>query len=383
MEEYIKVKFNKSDIIFKNGEKTKDYFYIITKGSFVAYNNFYDNKVNYKEGDIIGLISSITCEPYYSTVEALEDSELLQIKIDSVSRIDNYNLIEKISNYLSFILEKWLSRYYAKITKNKVDLYNKEDIFTMANIYKNNNFPDAAYKICSSCIRLFKDDSHINEAKRMLIHIKPSEKPEKIRDGIYKIKSGYCLYSEIEPSNNIYIIKSGKIGIYSIVNSKQTVRLIYSTNYIINCYRPVLEYKALFTTAIALEDSVVEIVNRETMINIINSDSVFRVNYIKATATKINSIIFKIKALNTEDLTIKLIITIYSILKIETLFNKNKSVRLNYTIEDFKNILDIDTSIKKIHMLLNKIKYVEIDSSCSIKISNIQNYFEEYKKYTM
>ena len=382
MEQYAKVKFNKGTIIFKAGEMSKEYFYIILSGKVLARNHFCENYTNtYKEGDIIGLISSITYESYYSTVEVLEDVELLQIKIANINKIDNYNLINKISNYLSFILENWLSRYYAKITKNKVDLYNKEDILTMANIYKDNNFKDATYKICSTCIKSFKDDTNIDKAKKLIIHIRPVEKPEKISDNVYRIKKGYCLYSEIDPNDYIYIIKSGKIGIYSIVNSKQTVRLIYPAGYVINCYQPVLEYKSLLTTAIILEDSVIEIINKKTLINIINTDPEFRVNYIKITATKINNATLKIKAINTDKLDIKLIILIYSILKIETLFNKSKVVKLSYTIDDLKNMLSLDTKNDKIILTLNKIKYVEVDASNNIKITNFQSYFDEYKKY--
>ncbi|ADG72837.1 cyclic nucleotide-binding domain-containing protein [Brachyspira murdochii] len=384
MEQYNKVKFKKSDIIFKDGEEPEKYFYIIVKGKAAAYNKFYETHINYyKEGDIIGLISAITGEPYYSTVEVIEDVELLHIKVENLTKIDNYNLIDKISNYFSYILESWLSKYYTMITKNKADLYNKEDILTMANIYNDNNFSDAAYKICSSCIRLFEDDSHINSAKKLMLHTKPADKPQKIRENIYKVKKGYCIYSELEPSSNIYIIKSGKIGIYSIVNSKQTVRLIYPSGYIINCYRPVLEYKALFTTAIVLEDSIIEVLKKENLMNIINTDTEFKANYIKITATKINSAILKIKAINTKELNIKLMILIYSILKIETLFNKTKYVNLPYKIEDLKNMLNIEYSNKEICTALNKIKYLELDSFNAIRISNFQSYFEEYKKYTV
>lgn len=384
MEQYTKVQFKKSDIIFKDNQEAEKYFYIIVKGKAAAYNKFYETHTSYyKEGDIIGLISAITGEPYYSTVEAIEDSELLQIKVENLIKIDNYNLIDKISNYFSYILESWLSKYYTIITKNKVDLYNKEDILTMANIYNNNNFSDAAYKICSSCIRLFEDDSNINDAKKLILHIRPADKPQKIKENIYKVKKGYCIYSELEPSSNIYIIKSGKVGVYSIVNSKQTVRLIYPSGYIINCYRPVLEYKALFTTAIVLEDSTIEVLQKENLMNIINTDPEFKANYIKITATKINSAILKIKAVNSKELNMKLIILIYSILKIETLFNKTKYVNLPYKIEDLKNILNIENSNKEISDSLNKIKYLELDSSNNIRVSNFQSYFEEYKKYTV
>ena len=65
MEQYTKVKFNKGTIIFKAGEMSKEYFYIILSGKVLARNHFCENYTNtYKEGDIIGLISSITYKKY-------------------------------------------------------------------------------------------------------------------------------------------------------------------------------------------------------------------------------------------------------------------------------------------------------------------------------
>ena len=134
-QQYNKITIKKSTIIFQYKEPAKNYFYIILKGKVTAYNVFYENyDIHYKEGDIIGLISSIINEPYYSTIESTEDIEVLKIYVQDLPKVDNYKLIDKISNYLSSIFETWLSKYYSLITKNKVNLYNKEDIFTMANI---------------------------------------------------------------------------------------------------------------------------------------------------------------------------------------------------------------------------------------------------------
>ena len=70
-QQYNKLTIKKSTIIFKYKEPAKDYFCIILKGKVTAYNVFYQNyDIHYKEGDIIGLISSIINEPYYSTIES-------------------------------------------------------------------------------------------------------------------------------------------------------------------------------------------------------------------------------------------------------------------------------------------------------------------------
>ncbi|MEI0557748.1 cyclic nucleotide-binding domain-containing protein [Brachyspira intermedia] len=381
-QQYNKITIKKSTIIFKYKEPAKDYFYIIIRGKVTAYNIFYQNyDIIYKEGDIIGLISSIINEPYYSTIESNEDTEVLKIYVQDLAKIDNYKLIDKISNYLSSIFETWLSKYYSLITNNKVNLYNKEDIVTMANIYKHRGFTDASYKICNGCIKLFKDDIHINEAKKLIINTRPIEKPTRIEENVYNVKKGYCLYSEIEPSSYTYIIRSGKVGIYSVIDSKAVVRSIYSSNYIINYYKPVLDYKPLLTTAIVLEDSVIEIIEKDLMENIINRDNKFINNYIKATAAKINNTILKIKALSAKELNEKLIILIYSFIKMDTLFDKNKNIKLYYSIDDIKNILNIDTPNSEIFQLLEQIKHMRIDKAENITINNYENFLREYENY--
>lgn len=177
------------------------------------------------------------------------------------------------------------------------------------------------------------------------------------------------------------MIKSGKVGIYSIIDSKPIVRLIYSYNYIINYYKPVLDYKPLLTTAIVLEDSIIEIIKKDLMENIIHEDNKFIINYIKVIAAKINNAILKIKALSAKELNEKLIIIIYSFLKIETLFEKNKNVRLYYSIKDIKNILNIDTDNNEIIQILKQIKYIEIDDKQNIIVHNYEKFFKEYEHY--
>ena len=142
-----------------------------------------------------------------------------------------------------------------------------------------------------------------------------------------------------------------------------------------------MDYKPLLTTAIAVEDSVIEIIEKDFIENIINRDNKFINNYIKATAAKINNTILKIKALSVKELNVKLIILIYSFIKMETLFEKNKNIRLYYSINDIKNILNIDSPNNKIFQTLEEIKHIRIDKSENITINNYENFLREYENY--
>lgn len=374
-------RFDKSSILFNNGESPKDFFYIITKGHVVSYNDYYEHyKMCLKEGSIIGLVSAIMQEPYYLTTEALEEVEVLKISIDNIIHVGNKELVTRVSNYLSYVLETWLSKYYSLVIKNKVDLYNKEDILIMASIYKDNGFIDASYKICCKYIELFEDDCNIEKTKQFLKYLKPMKEPELIENNTYKIKKGYCLYTEIDASNYVYLVKSGRIGIYNIINKKQTVRLIYPEGYIINGYPPSLEYKPLLTTAVAIEDSVIEILTKEQLIEMSNKSEQLRAAIVLITSVKVNNAILKIKAVKEKELKNKLIIIIYSIIKIETLFKEHESIKLPYKIRDIIDMIDLNCDIKKIYSEFDNIKYVELDTFKNIIVTSTKDFLEEYEQ---
>ena len=384
MEQYKLIKYPKGTTIFKNGDKPKDYFYIITRGKIASYNAFCEGyTIMYNDGNIVGLMQAITGESYYSNMETVENTELWQIQIENISKINNKHLIRKISNHLSFILETWLSKYYSIITKNKINLYNKEDILTLAKIYKKNDFEDASYKLCSNYIKLYEEAYDIKAVKKFMQNIGHSKKPTIVEENCYKMNKGYCLYSELEGTGKIYYIKSGKVGIYTVLDSKLIARAIYTAGYILNGGNPVLEYKPLLTTAIAIEDSVIEILNPEDLIKRLYNDVENRIQYIKMSSIKIINVVLKIKALNKISIKDKLIVLIYAILKIETLFTKQESVKSSYKIEDITNMLHVEIDPKEAYLILEKIKYVELDTYKNITVYNVEKFFKEYESYTL
>ncbi|EKV56123.1 hypothetical protein A966_12211 [Brachyspira hampsonii 30446] len=383
MEKYKLVKYKKGDIILKNSQIAKDCFYIILKGKVISYNSFYDNSYIYKMGNIIGLIAAITKEPYYSTVEAIEDTELFEIKVENINKINNKHLINKILNYLSFILEVWVSKYYTLIVKNKIDLYNKEEILTMASIYKNNGFTDASYRLCSSYIKLFSNNDNINNnVKEFMKTLITSKEPENIGGNSYKMYKGYCIYNELETTNHVYYIRSGRIGIYNIADSSYITRILYPAQFIIDDYAPSLEYKTLFTTAVVLEDSIIDIMTKEELIKMLHDNSELKFQIIKMISMKVISTILKIKSIKKTELKDRLILLIYAILKIETLFYEKTYIRLYYKIEDIKNMMHYNADINEIINALKNIEYLEIDSFNYIIITNTDKYFKEYENYT-
>ena len=100
------------------------------------------------------------------------------------------------------------------------------------------------------------------------------------------------------------------------------------------------------------------------------------------TSIKVVSTVLKIKAVNKENIRYKLILIIYSILKIETLFTMPKCIKLIYKIEDIKNMINTDIENNNIYSELSQIKYIELDSFNNITVIDIANYLKEYEDYT-
>ena len=380
------VHFKKSSLIFIEDQCPKNSFYIIIKGKAISYGRYFDNDTQYVKGDILGLVNSVLNEPYFFNVKAEEDIEALEINVNDIINIYNKDIMIKIHNYLYNTLEAWLSIYYMRLShNNSISKYNftEEYILDMGKIYINNSLPTVSYKIYNQYLELFPNSNNIETVKGMISSMSEYniENPIKIEDNVFYYKKGYCLYTELMSSDYLYIINSGKVGIYNIVNSKLVTRAIYSSNNVIDGSAPYINYQPLSTTTVVLEDSKIRLLKKEEFIPIITNVNSLRPYYLKIVSTKIRNNVLKVMALNTNDISIKLLITIYYILRTETLFSKEtNSVDLLYKISDIAAIIGYDNTTV-IRNELKKIHSLTIDDDDYIHAGNIASIIREYETH--
>ncbi|WP_297277964.1 cyclic nucleotide-binding domain-containing protein [uncultured Brachyspira sp.] len=221
MGKYNTLSFQKSSIIYIKNQYPKDSFYVITKGKAISYGTF-DYNIEFNKGNILGLVNAVLNEPYFYNVKAVEDTEVMEIKIEDIVNIESKDLMVKIDRYLDTSLEMWLSKYYMSLSNNhnnSIFISSKDDVLKMAEVYKKNGFDDASYKLYKKCIELFPESE--NEIKNQLSSLTPISEPTAMGNNTFSYKKGYCIYTELEASNKLYIIQSGKVGIYNIINSHQ------------------------------------------------------------------------------------------------------------------------------------------------------------------
>lgn len=340
------VTFKKSSLIFIEDTYPKKSFYIITSGKAVSYGTYFDSKMEYTTGDILGLVNSALNEPYFFNMKAETDVEALEINVDDIIKIYNRDIIKKIHYYLEHSLEVWLSKYYVNLSHHssitKYDI-KEEYVLDMAQIYIENGFHSVAYEIYHQCLKLFPNSDNTATIKDMINSMSEYDfpKPVEIDDNVFHYKKGYCLYTELMSSNYLYLINSGKVGVYNVVNSQLVTRAIYSSNNLIDGYIPDIIYQPLSTTTVALEDSKIKLLSKEEFISIVANVNSLRPYYFKIICTKIRNNIFKVMALNSNDLFMKILITIYYIVRTEILFlNKDvNNIDLLYKVHDIITII--------------------------------------------
>ncbi|MCZ9967175.1 cyclic nucleotide-binding domain-containing protein [Brachyspira hyodysenteriae] len=386
---YKTINFNKSATIFIEGQEPKYTFYIIKKGRVLVYSYFADNyTVEYKEGEIIGLFNAVLNEPYFSTVKALEDTEVIEMNINEIEKINTISLINKIYDYLLLNIERWLNRYYYFLHKENTPYYNRHtksknfDILEMCKIYINNGFTDAAYKLYKKYVEMNPNDEEKKEELDNLYNsIKPVEEPENIEANIYKYKKGYCLYTELQSKDYLYIIKYGKIGVYNIFDSKQITRRVLSTDDVLNGYSPISKSnKYLSTTAIVLEDSIIQLVKKEDVMNLVESDRTLRLYFVKMMSMRIYSTISRIRSFNANKVVSKFVIIIEALIKNELLFKNINKIKFPYNINDICSMIGVEYKKNIEHEIL-KIKSLDISDDGYLIVNDVESFYEEYEIY--
>lgn len=386
---YKTVKFNKSATVFVEGQEPRYSFFIIKKGRVIVYNYFADNyNVEYKEGEIIGLFNAVLNEPYFSTVKAEEDLEVMEMSIYEIEKINDKSLINKIYNYLIINIERWLNRYYYFLYKSNNPYGNinsnrnkKLNIIEMGKIYINNGFEDAAYKLYKKYIELNNgDEDTIEEVSTILKTMTPLEGAEKLDENIYKYKKGFCLYTELQSNDYLYIIKNGEIGVYNIFDSKQVTRRILSSNDILNGYTPILKEQALYTTAIVLKDSIIQLAKKEELMDLVVNDRTLRLYFVKIMSMRVYSTISRIRAFKSNNAVTRFVIIIEALLKMELLFKNFDRITLPYNINDICSMIGVQYYDDIIDDL-GKIKALNVSLDGYLIVTNVEEFYKEYDIY--
>ncbi len=133
------VYFEKGDIIFQQGEKPSEYFYVVKDGAVELYNNHNQNKVLVDvcdEGDIFGIRPLFSMvQSYTLTAVVLEEALVYKLPTDLFTKIMNQN--KNVEHYFSSSFVGGIRNPYAKFNKRKLFKPNEDylkDDFNLSEI---------------------------------------------------------------------------------------------------------------------------------------------------------------------------------------------------------------------------------------------------------
>ena len=121
--------FENGRVIFKQGEKPPDYFYVVREGAVQLFNEFKTEKVLIDicdEGDIFGIRPLISSEqPYTLTAIVLEEALIYKIPTEIFKNIMESN--KAVAHYFSSSFAAGIRNPYAKFVKQR--MFEQSDAF--------------------------------------------------------------------------------------------------------------------------------------------------------------------------------------------------------------------------------------------------------------
>ena len=378
------IEFKKDSTIFVAGESARDVFYIIKEGTIIDKNYVIENtNFEFGTGDIIGLVSSVLKEPYYSTAIAISDVTLIEIKSKDIYNIDDQKIIENIYKYLVKFMEIWLGKYFHRLAESlNIENYKENDAFEIARVYENNGYAPTALYIYKKIIELLPNNDH-TEIRKKISEIESKEnieEPLQISSNLYEYRKGSCIFSELESNTNLYVIRDGKVGVYSVFNGQLITRIIFNSGNIIG-YKPILGNKFLLTTCIVLEDTVLQVVNKDDFLKLALTNSKLEYHLVNIMARRIYNTVIKSFSIGIRSIIGKFYSMVYSFAKTELLFNPNMDfLELPYTTHDICGMIGIEDS-DYIKNEVQKTNVIIFSRQGKIIIPNLQKFFEEHELY--
>ncbi|WP_300756874.1 cyclic nucleotide-binding domain-containing protein [uncultured Brachyspira sp.] len=378
------VEFKKDSAVFVAGENSKDVFYIIKEGTIIDKNYVIENtNFEFTRGEIIGIVPAILSEPYYSTAIAATNAVLIEIHIKDIYAIEDTKIIESIYKHLIKFMEIWLGKYFYKLAETlNIGSYKENNAFEIAEIYEKNGLKSAALYMYKKIIEMFPDKDH-SEVNNKISSIEKDEKieaPLQISNNLFEYKAGSCIFSELESNTELYVIRDGKVGVYSVFDGRLITRIIFTSGNIIG-YKPILGNKFLLTTCIVLEDTVLQIVNKEDFLKLASTNTKLQYHLVNIMARRIYNTVIKSYSISIKSRVGKFYNMIYSFTKTALLFDKNADfLELPYTANDICAMVGIENT-DYIKSEMNKTKVILFSREDKIIIPNIQNFFNEYNMY--
>jgi len=231
---YRKKRVSKGSHIYIEGDEESSNLFLLktgaiklkcTSGSFIRS----INRIN--PGDFFGFISAFSSRPRTCTAIAVENSAFIEFTRENFFRYftENTDLTMKILGSFSNMLHEY-DKLILNIKPISLIYPQSLNLFKLGEFYLREKKHSMAEYIFSKYIELYPDDELADRASTLIDQIvdqKGSRKYEHLEDkGILYYPDGSVIFSEFEPGDLLYFIKSGKVKIVKQNREKEIILAI-------------------------------------------------------------------------------------------------------------------------------------------------------------
>lgn len=273
------VNFRKDAYIIVEGKQDADFFYIIRSGNvrLTRETEVVEEEGGniLKPGDFFGVVSTMSHHSHIETVQAITDVSLIAVHRDNYGLLIKRNtpvalkIIEKFSRQM-----RYLDRMLSKLTlKNSTEETDLEHLFRVGEYYVKQNQYSIAYYAYYQYLKYCKSGVNVELAKQRMAKIKPYAKPVFLEptEGLSRMyPKNTMIFCENMPGQELFVIQKGQVKITKIVDNNEVLLALLNAGDIFG-EMALLEDKPRSASAIAFEDCVMMVINKENFERMVTS----------------------------------------------------------------------------------------------------------------
>ena len=267
-------KFQAGAYIIVEGKEDSDLFYIIQQGRVSCTKGAATAKTYLGPGDFLGVVSCFANRPQIENVIAETDTILILVKRNQYSDLIVNNTPVALKIIKTFSLRtRQMNEQLTKLTLNKVENDNYEQIFNVAKYYENSYKLDAAVFAYYQYLKTHPTSANLAIAQNKFRALKPKTHAvyfEPTSDLIRTYPTNTMIFSESSPGAEMFIIQSGQVAITKVVNGNEVVLAVLNKGDMFG-EMALLENKPRSASAIAKSECSLMVVNRHNFNQMVSS----------------------------------------------------------------------------------------------------------------
>jgi CRP/FNR family transcriptional regulator len=372
-------KYQQKSYIILEGEKKSQSFHIIKEGkvNISKLNPVFGEKKSevIGPGDFFGVVGAMSQLPQPESAFAMTTVVTISINYKKLPEMVQSNpaLAIKIIRSFSKKLRQFSERNMVSHDREVDEEENFDILYNLALSYLNLGKKRMAAYIFKCYLHYLPNGENSDKAKENLVELDSKNPFIKKSGTIQTYHDGEIIFCQNEPSNEVYVLKSGRVRISKIVDNKEIQLFIMMPGDIFG-EMSLIENKTRSATAIALEDSDLLAIKRENFETMSQKEPQLMARIISLLSERIwnaNKLILNSYLNDLDYKILDMLLILYERSKV--INNGLESFDFKVQFNDVINMIGLEEKIDKLEdNFLKKYKFIKIERN-SLICTNINN----------